>query len=160
MAEKLQAKDIKLTNLVDAINEGNVEVIKFVAKRQPMAVMFLVGLTADQRNVFKWFPDWFSIRRLEAAVVGGFEGEGEDVDAEEEVEEVVEKKASAKKAPKKAAKKVEPEEDEDDEEDEEDEPAPKKKGKNAAKAPAKKGKKVVEEDDEDFDDDDDFEDFE
>ena len=53
MANELKAKDIKLTNLVDAINEGNVDVIKSVARRQPMAVIFLTGLTTEQRNVFK-----------------------------------------------------------------------------------------------------------
>lgn len=154
MANEIKAKDIKLANLVDALNENATEIIKSVARRQPMAVLFLAGLTPDQRNVFKGFPDWFSIRRLETAVCeGGEELEDEEAEEEEEIE-VKAKKAPAKKAPKKAPKKAEVEDDDDDDfddEDDEDEPAPKKKAK---KAPAKKSKKAEEEED-----DDDFEDF-
>ena len=169
MAKELKAKDIKLTNLVDAINEGDVDVIKFVAKRQPMAVIFLTGLTTEQRNVFKGFPDFFSIRRLETAVCGVNEDAGED----EEATPAPAKKEKKKEVPmKKLAKKAAPVSDEDDEDDfddfdeDEDEPAAKKPAKKAAKkaAPAKKSKKAKVEDDEDededFDDFDDFDDFE
>lgn len=161
MAKEVKAKDIKLTNLVDAINEGNMDVIKSVARRQPMAVLYLSGLTLEQRKVFKGFPEFFSIRRLETAVCGG-----KDVDDEiDEVDEVV----PAKKAPvkKEKAKPVVEDEDEDedefdedefDEDEDEDEPASKKAKKLAKKAPAKKAKKSVE--DNDDDEDDDFDDFE
>lgn len=157
MAKEVKAKDIKLTNLVDAINEGNMDVIKSVARRQPMAVLYLSGLTSEQRKVFKGFPEFFSIRRLETAVCGGKDVDDE-VDEVDEVEEVV----PAKKAPvkKEKAKPVVEDEDEDefDEDEDEDEPASKKAKKLAKKAPAKKAKKSVE--DNDDDEDDDFDDFE
>ena len=162
MANELKAKDIKLTNLVDAINEGNVDVIKSVARRQPMAVIFLTGLTTEQRNVFKGFPDFFSIRRLEVAVCGVNEDAGED----EEATPAPAKKEKEKEVPmKKLAKKAAPapaddDNDFDDDFDEdEDEPAAKKPAKKAA--PAKKSKKAKVEDDEDEDEDfDDLDDFE
>ena len=114
MANELKAKDIKLTNLVDAINEGDVNVIKSVARRQPMAVIFLTGLTVDQRNVFKGFPDFFSLRRLETAVCGGNEDAGED--EEEEVDPAPTKKE--KEVPmKKLSKKATPAPVEDDEDE-------------------------------------------
>ena len=168
MANELKAKDIKLTNLVDAINEGNVDVIKFVAKRQPMAVIFLTGLTTEQRNVFKGFPNFFSIRRLETAVCGVNKDAGED----EEATPAPAKKEKKKEVPmKKLTKKAAPasdddEDDFDDFDEDEDEPAAKKPAKKAAKkaAPAKKSKKAKveddDDDDEDFDDFDDFDDFE
>ena len=169
MANELKAKDIKLANLVDAINEGNIEVIKFVAKRQPMAVIFLTGLTPEQRNVFKGFPDFFSIRRLEAAVCGANEDAGEGEEATSTPAEK-EKEVPMKKPAKKAASEPVDEDDDDfdegDFDEDEDEPAAKKPAKKATKkaAPAKKSKKAKVEDDEDEDEDfedfDDFDDFE
>ena len=162
MANEIKAKDIKLTNLVDAINEGNLNVIKSVARRQPMAVVFLTGLTVEQRNVFKGFPDFFSIRRLETAVCGGNDDADETDEEDEEVTPAPAKKAAPAPAPaKKAAKKApvveEDDEDEDEDEDEDDEwdedededeepvkkgkKAPAKKSAPAKKAPAKKAKK-------------------
>ena len=119
MANELKAKDIKLTNLVDAINEGDVNVIKSVARRQPMAVIFLAGLTTEQRNVFKGFPDFFSLRRLETAVCGVNEDAGED--EEEETTPAPAKKEKEKEVPmKKLAKKAAPAPVEDDDDEDED----------------------------------------
>jgi len=165
MTNKLKAKDIKLANLVDAINEGNVDVIKFVAKRQPMAVIFLTGLTTEQRNVFKGFPDFFSIRRLEAAVCNANGVVDEGADEDEETTSTPAKKEKEKEAPvKKSAKKAAPasdddNDDEDDFDEDEDEPAAKKAAKKSAPAKKSKKAKVEDDEDEDEDEDEDFDDF-